>query len=48
MATGVVSIDSTKIEANASAWSNRTRQQIADEILAEAERIDAAEDAQLG
>jgi transposase len=46
--TGVVSIDSTKIEANASAWSNRTRQQIAEEVLAEAERIDAAEDAQLG
>lgn len=48
VATGVVSIDSTKIEANASAWSNRTRQQIAEEILAEAERIDAAEDAELG
>jgi transposase len=46
--TGVVSIDSTKIEANASAWSNRTRQQLAEEILAEAERIDAAEDAELG
>jgi transposase len=46
--TGVVSIDSTKIEANASAWSNRTRQHIAEEILAEAERIDAAEDAELG
>src|SRR6516162_8691147 len=36
--TGVVSIDSTKIEANASAWSNRTRAQIAEEVLAEAER----------
>ena len=48
VATGVVSIDSTKIEANASAWSNRTRVQIAEEILAEAERIDAAEDAQWG
>jgi hypothetical protein len=46
--TGVVSIDSTEIEANASAWSNRTRAQIAAEILAEAERIDAAEDAELG
>jgi transposase len=45
--TGVVSIDSTKVEANASAWSNRTRQQIAEEILAEAERVDAAEDATL-
>jgi transposase len=48
VATGVVSIDSTKIEANASAWSNRTRAQIAEEILAEAERIDADEDAALG
>jgi transposase len=46
--TGVVSIDSTKIEANASAWSNRSRVQIAEEILAEADRIDAAEDAQWG
>jgi hypothetical protein len=46
--TGVVSIDSTKVEANASAWSNRTRQQIATEILAEAERIDTAEDDQFG
>jgi hypothetical protein len=45
VATGVVSIDGTKIEANASAWSNRTRRQIADEILAEAEAIDASEDA---
>ncbi len=48
VAAGVVSIDSTKIEANASAWSNRTRRQIAEEILAEAERIDAAEDSALG
>jgi hypothetical protein len=48
VAAGVVSIDSTKIEANASAWSNRSRRQIADEILAEAERIDAAEDTELG
>jgi transposase len=47
VAAGVVSIDSTKIEANASAWSNRTRRQIAEEIVAEAQRIDAAEDAEL-
>jgi transposase len=47
-AAGVVAIDGTKIEANASAWSNRTRRQIADEILAEAGRVDAAEDAELG
>ena len=37
----VISIDGTKIEANASAWSNRTRRQLAEEILAEAERVDA-------
>src|SRR3972149_518028 len=34
--SGVVGIDGTKMEANASAWSNRTRRQIVDEILAEA------------
>jgi transposase len=48
VAAGVVAIDGTKVEANASAWSNRTRRQIADEILAEAARVDAAEDAELG
>jgi transposase len=46
--TGVVAIDSTKVEANASAWSNRTRRQIADEILDEAETVDAAEDKEHG
>jgi transposase len=44
----VISIDGTKIEANASAWSNRTRRQLAEEILAEAERRDAAEDERFG
>src|SRR5918996_1311706 len=48
VAAGVVAIDGTKVEANASAWSNRTRRQIAEEILAEAERVDAAEDELLG
>ncbi len=48
VAAGVVAIDSTKVEANASAWSNRTRRQIAEEILAEAAGTDAAEDAELG
>ncbi len=48
VAAGVVAIDGTKLEANASAWSNRTRRQVADEILAEAEAVDAAEDAELG
>ena len=36
------------MEANASAWANRTRRQLADEILAEAERVDAEEDAEFG
>jgi transposase len=44
----VISIDGTKIEANASAWANRTRRQFADEILAEAERQDAEEDERFG
>jgi len=44
----VISIDGTKIEANASAWANRTRRQLAAEILAEAERIDAEEDERFG
>jgi transposase len=48
VAAGTVAIDGTKIEANASAWSNRTRRQIADEILAEADRVDAEEDAKFG
>jgi transposase len=48
VAAGTVAIDGTKIEANASAWSNRTRRQIADEILAEADRVDRAENAELG
>lgn len=46
--SGVVSIDGTKLEANASAWSNRTRRQLAEEILAEAEQVDAAEDERFG
>ena len=44
----VISIDGTKIEANASAWANRTRRQLADEILAEAERQDTEEDELFG
>ena len=41
---GVVAIDGTKIAANASFFANRTREQLAAEILAEAEATDAAED----
>ncbi len=46
--SGVVAIDGTKVEANASAWSNRTRRQIAAEILAEADAVDTAEDDRFG
>lgn len=46
--TGVVAIDGTKMEANASSWSNRTRRQIVDEILDEADAVDAAEDEAFG
>ena len=42
VAAGVVAIDGTKVEANASAWSNRTRRQSAEEMPAEAETVDAA------
>jgi transposase len=49
---GIVSIDGTKIAANASRGANRSgaavrheAQRIADEIVAEAARVDAAEDA---
>ncbi len=45
---GLVAVDGTKMGANASAWSNRTRRQIAEEILAEAETVDAAEDERFG
>lgn len=48
VASKVVSIDGTKMEANASAWANRTRRQLGDEILTEAERVDTAEDAEFG
>jgi transposase len=41
---GVLAVDSTKIAANASQLANRTYEQIAMEILAEAAAVDAAED----
>jgi transposase len=46
--SSVISIDGTKIEANASAWANRTRRQLAEEILAEAENADQADDEAFG
>jgi len=45
---GVIALDSTKIAANASGLANRTYEQIAAEILAEADAIDAAEDERFG
>jgi transposase len=46
--SGVVSIDGTKMEADASSFMNRTRRQLAEEILAEAEREDQTEDGRFG
>lgn len=45
---GIIAIDGTKMQADASFFANRTREQLAAEILAEAERVDAAEDEQHG
>jgi transposase len=45
---GVVAVDSTKIAANASGDANRSYEQIAAELLAEAEAVDKAEDEQFG
>lgn len=46
--TGMVAIDGTKMEADASSLSNRTRRQIVEEILDEADAVDAAEDEAFG
>lgn len=45
---GLVAIDGTKIGADASFFANRKREELAAEILAEAEKTDAAEDEQFG
>jgi transposase len=45
---GVIALDGTMIHANASGRVNRTYEQIAAEILAEADAVDAAEDEQFG
>jgi hypothetical protein len=45
---GVVAIDSTKLAANASGDASRSYEQIAAELLGEAEAIDEAEDQQFG
>jgi transposase len=46
--TGLVAIDGTKIAADASFFANRRRDDLAAEILAEAEAVDAAEDERFG
>ena len=46
--TGVVAIDGTKMMADASFFANRKREDLAAEILAEAEAVDAAEDEMFG
>ena len=45
---GVVAIDGTKVHANASQHATRSYEEIAREILAEADAVDAGEDEQFG
>lgn len=45
---GMVALDSTKFAANASGSANRSYEQIAAELLAEAQAVDQAEDQQFG
>lgn len=45
---GLVAIDGTKVSADASFFANRTREDLAAEILREAEQADAAEDEVFG
>ena len=46
--TGLVAIDGTKMEADASDFANRSKKQLVEEILAEAEKTDAEEDERFG
>jgi transposase len=46
--TKVVAIDGTKMAADASDFSNKTARQLAEEILAEADEVDRAEDEAFG
>jgi transposase len=48
VSVGVIAVDGTKVHANASQHSSRDYEQIAREILAEADAIDRAEDEQFG
>jgi transposase len=45
---GVVAVDGTKVHANASQHANRDYEQLAREILEEADAVDAEEDEQFG
>jgi transposase len=45
---GLLAVDGTKMQANAARTQNRTAEQLAAEILAEAAEVDAAEDARFG
>ena len=45
---GVVAIDHTKVHANASQHATRSYEDVAREMLAESDAVDAAEDAQFG
>jgi transposase len=45
---GAIAIDGTRLQANAALDSSRSYQSIAQELLADAERVDAEEDARLG
>ena len=44
MKVGLLAVDGMKLHANASQHANRDYQRIAEELLAEAERIDREED----
>ena len=48
VSVGVIAIDGTKLHANASHHANRDYEQLAREILEEAESVDALEDEQFG
>jgi transposase len=48
VSVGVIAVDGTKVHANASQHASRDYEQIAREILAEADAIDQAEDEQFG
>jgi transposase len=48
VSVGVIAVDGTKLAGNASGLANRTYEQIAAEILAEADAVDRAEDERFG